>query len=152
MQIGLIMASLNRVFLIGRLGKDPVIKHFSNENAIAEATLATDDSYRDKQGNKVEITDWHNIKFPFKRQAEIVEKYVKKGTLLHIDGKIKTRSYDDQAGQKRYITEIVVESFQILTPKGNETSGPASAQYQPSYSQEEQDSPLPTMQEDDLPF
>jgi len=152
LKIEKIMASLNRVFLIGRLGKDPVIKHFSNDNAIAEATLATDDSYRDKQGNKVEITDWHNIKFPFKKQAEIVEKYVKKGTMLHIDGKIKTRSYDDQAGQKRYITEIVVDSFQILTPKGTDTSGPSSAQNQPPFSPEEQDGLLPTAQDDGLPF
>lgn len=143
---------MNKVMLVGRLGKDPVIKHFSNENAIAEATLATDDSYRDKNGNKVEITDWHNIKFPFRRQAEIVEKYVKKGTLLLIEGKIKTRSYDDQAGQKRYITEIVVDSFQILTPKSAETSHAASALDQPSYSAPEQDVSLPPAEDDGLPF
>jgi len=138
--------------LVGRLGKAPVIKHFSNENAIAEATLATDDSYRDKNGNKVEITDWHNIKFPFRRQAEIVEKYVKKGTLLLIEGKIKTRSYDDQAGQKRYITEIVVDSFQILTPRSSDTSHAASVHDQAGYSAPNQDFSVPGAEDDGLPF
>lgn len=108
---------INKVFLIGRLGKDPVVKHFQNDTAIAEFTLATDDSYKDKQGNKVEQTDWHNIKIPFKRQAEIAEKYLKKGSLVHIEGKIKTRSYDDKDGNKRYITEVVVENFRMLDGK-----------------------------------
>ncbi len=114
---------VNKVFLIGRLGKDPVIKHFSNDNAIAEATLATDDSYKDKQGNKVEQTDWHNLKFPYRSQAQIVEKYLKKGSLLHVEGKIKTRSYDDKDGNKRYITEIVVENFKMLGGKGESGGG-----------------------------
>ena len=69
---------VNKVMLIGRLGKDPVVKRFSNDNAIAEFPLATDDSYKDKQGNKVEQTDWHNIKIPTKGLAEVVEKYIKK--------------------------------------------------------------------------
>ncbi len=114
---------VNKVFLIGRLGKDPVIKHFSNDNAIAEAVLATDDSYKDKQGNKVEQTDWHNLKFPYRSQAQIVEKYLKKGSLLHVEGKIKTRSYDDKDGNKRYITEIVVENFKMLGGRGESGGG-----------------------------
>ena len=83
---------VNKVILVGRLGKDPVLKHFSNDNAIAEFSLATDDSYKNREGQKVEQTDWHNIKIPTKKQAEIAEKYLKKGSLVFIEGKIKTRS------------------------------------------------------------
>ncbi|MBL0308973.1 MAG: single-stranded DNA-binding protein [Bacteroidetes bacterium] len=145
---------INKVFLIGRLGKDPVIKHFQNDSAIAEFTLATDDSYKDKQGNKVEQTDWHNIKMPFKWQAEIAEKYLKKGGLIHIEGKIKTRSYDDKDGNKRYITEVVVESFKMLDSK-KDSGGYSQSSSAPS----SEDTPVASNTssassavEDDLPF
>lgn len=104
---------VNKVFLIGRVGKEPTVKHFDNGGAIAEFSLATDDSYKNKQGEKVEQTDWHNVKVSGKL-SEVVEKYVKKGALLHIEGKIKTRSYDDKDGNKRYVTEIQCESFKML--------------------------------------
>lgn len=108
---------INKVFLLGRLGSDPKIKHFDNGGKVAEFTLATDDSYKDKQGNKVEQTDWHNIKVNFPKLAEIAEKYLRKGSLVHIEGKVKTRSYDDKDGNKRYVTEIVCESFKMLDGK-----------------------------------
>lgn len=142
---------VNKVFLIGRLGKDPVIKHFSNDNAIAEATLATDDSYKDKQGNKVEQTDWHNLKFPYRSQAQIVEKYLKKGSLIHVEGKIKTRSYDDKDGNKRYITEIVVESFKMLGGKGENGGGGSSADGSYSSAPAEESSVNESLN-NDLPF
>ena len=109
---------LNKVFLIGRVGKDPVVKNFDNGGKIAEFSIATDDSYKDKQGNKVEQTDWHNVKVNGKL-ADVVEKYVKKGSLLHVEGKIKNRSYDDKDGNKRYVTEIVCEGFKMLGGKGD---------------------------------
>jgi single-strand DNA-binding protein len=142
---------VNKVFLIGRLGKDPVIKHFDNGGAIAEFTLATDDSYKDRQGNKVEQTDWHNIKITFPKLAEVAEKYLKKGSLVHIEGKVKNRSYDDKDGNKRYITEIVVEGFKMLDSKkdgsgGGNYSSPATS------SMTEQTTGNTSAIDDDLPF
>lgn len=121
---------VNKVTLIGRLGKDPVLKHFSNDNAIAEFSLATDDSYKNKEGQRVEQTDWHNIKIPTKKLAEIAEKYLKKGSLLYVEGKIRYRSYDDKDGNKKYITEIIADNFKMLDGKkdggGNYDGGNSS--------------------------
>jgi single-strand DNA-binding protein len=144
---------VNKVFLIGRLGKDPVIKHFDNGGAIAEFTLATDDTYKDRQGNKVEQTDWHNIKITFPKLAEVAEKYLKKGSLVHIEGKIKTRSYDDKDGNKRYITEVVVEGFKMLDSKKDSNSGGGNYSSSPSTSSVSEQAPANTsVADDDLPF
>jgi len=129
---------VNKVQLLGRLGKDPVVKHFSNDNAIAEFSLATDDSYRDKEGKIIEQTDWHNIKIPTKRLSEVAEKYLKKGSLIFLEGKIKTRAWDDKDGNKRYTTEIVVDTFKMLDKKpeggsGNSGGGYSSSSQAPSY-------------------
>ena len=136
---------VNKVTLLGRVGKDPVVKHFDNGGVIAEFTLATDDSYKDKQGNKVEQTDWHNCKITFGKLAEVAEKYVKKGQLLWLEGKIKTRSYDDKDGNKKYLTEVIVESFKMLGGKDKSestatVSNPAS------------EVPANTAPDSDLPF
>ena len=119
---------VNKVFLIGRLGKDPVIKHFQNDSAIAEFPLATTESYKDREGKWVELTDWHNVKMPNKFMAERAEKYLKKGSQIFLEGKIRTRNYDDKDGNKRYVTEIVVETFRMLDKRtdGNTTGGGAS--------------------------
>ena len=114
---------VNKVTLIGRLGKDPVLKHFSNDNAIAEFSVATDESYKNKEGQKVEQTEWHNVKVPTKKAAEIVEKYLKKGALVYIEGKIRTRSYDDKDGNKKYVTEIICENFKMLDSKKDSGGG-----------------------------
>jgi single-strand DNA-binding protein len=147
---------VNKVFLIGRLGKDPVIKHFSNDNAIAEFSLATNESYRNKEGQMVDVTDWHNIKIPFKRQAEIAEKYLKKGSLLCVEGKIRTSTYDDKDGNKRYKTEIICEQFRMLDGKRSSESGEGGgSSYSAPAAQTTQrdESPASTSPvEDDLPF
>jgi single-strand DNA-binding protein len=146
---------VNKVFLIGRLGKDPVIKHFENGGAIAEFTLATDDTYKDRQGNKVEQTDWHNIKITFPKLAEVAEKYLKKGSLVHIEGKIKTRSYDDKDGHKRYVTEVVVEGFKMLDSKKESNSGGggySSSSSSASSNVNEQAPATTSAADDDLPF
>jgi single-strand DNA-binding protein len=145
---------VNKVFLIGRLGKDPVVKHFDNGGAIAEFTVATDDSYKDKQGNKVEQTDWHNVKIPTPKLAEVAEKYLKKGSLVHIEGKIKTRSYDDKDGNKRYVTEVVCEGFKMLDSK-KDSAGGGGGNYSSSSnnSPSNQETPATTSAaDDDLPF
>lgn len=110
---------VNKVTLIGRVGKDAVVKHFDNGGVIAEFSLATDDSYKKKDGEKVEQTDWHNCKVTYGKLAEVAEKYVKKGMLLYVEGKIKTRSYDDKDGNKRYATEIVCDTFKMLSSKND---------------------------------
>lgn len=154
---------VNKVTLIGRLGKDPVLKHFSNDNAIAEFSVATDESYKNKEGQKVEQTEWHNVKIPTKKQAEIAEKYLKKGMLVYVEGKIRTRSYDDKDGNKKYVTEIICENFRMLDSKkdsgggGNYDNGGGS-----SYSNSSNNSQSSNQQQevhvntpaadDDLPF
>ena len=146
---------VNRVTLIGRLGKDPVIKHFSNDNAIAEFSLATDESYKNKEGQKVEQTEWHNIKIPTKGLAGIAEKYLKKGSLLYVEGKIRTRNYDDKDGNKKYITEIICESFKMLDGTGKKNSGDNEHQESHSQSQSSGNSGSQANNQnvdDDLPF
>lgn len=119
---------VNHVYLLGRLGKDPQIRHFSNDNAIAEFPLATTEVYKDKEGRFVEQTDWHNIKLPFKWMAERAEKNLKKGSMVFIEGKLKTRSYEDKDGNKRYVTEVVAESFKLLDKKDSHQSDANSSQ------------------------
>ena len=146
---------VNKVFLIGRLGKDPVVKHFDNGGAIAEFTVATDDSYKDKQGNKVEQTDWHNVKIPTPKLAEVAEKYLKKGSLVHIEGKIKTRSYDDKDGNKRYVTEVVCEGFKMLDSKKDSAGGGGGNYSTPTTSNNpvREEAPVTSSApDDDLPF
>jgi single-strand DNA-binding protein len=148
---------VNKVTLLGRLGKDPVIKHFSDSNAIAEFSLATTENYKDKEGKWVEVTDWHNIKLPSKWMAESAEKYLKKGSLVYIEGKIKTRSYDDKDGNKKYVTEIVAEIIRRLDKKEGGPSGGGEQSYnnnnsapQQEYSQSRSNA-APNI-DDDLPF
>ena len=147
---------VNKVTLIGRLGKDPVLKHFSNDNAIAEFSIATDESYKNKEGQKVEQTEWHNIKIPTKKQAEIAEKYLKKGGLVYIEGKIRTRSYDDKDGNKKYITEIIADNFRMLDGKrdsggSSEGGGSSYSNSNAQVSQQESRSNN-SAADDDLPF
>ncbi|MCW3128402.1 MAG: single-stranded DNA-binding protein [Bacteroidetes bacterium] len=149
---------VNRVTLLGRLGKDPVLKHFSENNVIAEFSLATTESYKDKEGKWVEVTDWHNIKIPFKNMAERVEKYLKKGSQVFIEGKIKTRSYDDKDGNKRYITEIVVETLRMLDKKDSSGASSGVSEQGQSYASQpqqeyaQQDNRPASNIDDDLPF
>lgn len=152
---------VNKVFLVGRLGKDPVIKHFQDGGAIAEFSIATSENYKDKEGIWKEVTDWHNIKLPNKFMAERAEKYLKKGSLIHVEGKIRTRSWDDKDGKKHYITEIIVDQFRMLDKKSDSgsseggTSGYQQQQQSSSSSSsvsEESPAASTTTVDDDLPF
>ena len=107
------MRGVNKVFLIGHLGKDPEVRHLEGGNTVANFPLATSESYTTKDGNKVDQTEWHNIVI-WRKLAEIAEKYLKKGSLIYLEGRIRTRSWDDKEGNKRYITEIVAINFQML--------------------------------------
>jgi single-strand DNA-binding protein len=121
---------MNKVILIGRVGKDPEVKSFSNGGQVCTLTLATSEKYKDKQGNKQESTEWHTCKFSDK-QAEIVAQYVKKGDQLAVTGKIHYRIVED-AGQKRYYTEVLCREFEFIggKPHGGNTQSHA-AEYTP---------------------
>jgi single-strand DNA-binding protein len=107
--------SVNKVFLLGNVGKDPEIRSSANGVMVANFTLATSDRFQDAQGNWQDRTEWHNL-VAFKRTAEIVRDYVKKGSKLYIEGKIQTRSWDDkESGAKRYRTEIIVNDLSLLS-------------------------------------
>jgi len=110
------MAGLNKVILVGNLGKDPEIRHLEGGVAVANFSLATTESYKDKTGQRIEQTEWHNI-VVWRGLAEVAEKYLKKGTTIYVEGKLRTRSWDDKEGHKRYITEIVGDTFTILSKK-----------------------------------
>lgn len=120
---------LNKVMLIGRLGRDPEVKHFDNENAVANFTVATNEVRRDKDGNKIETTEWHNIVIWRKGLVGVVEQYLKKGQQVYLEGKLRTRSWDDKDGNKRYTTEVVCDEMKFLDRPGESTAAnPAPAQ------------------------
>lgn len=118
---------VNRVYLLGNLGKDPVIKHFQNDGVIAEFSLATSDPYKNKEGQWVDVTDWHNIKITNRFLAERVEKSLKKGSRVFVEGKLKTRSYEKD-GQKHWVTEVVVDFLRMLDKKEGSMNGQPEVQ------------------------
>ena len=174
---------INKVILIGNVGQDPEVRYTgdaSNGAKVATIRLATTERYRDRNGNPQEHTEWHNV-VVWRNQADVVEKYVKKGTQLYVEGRIRTRSWDDQNGNKRYTTDIVADTIQLLgrRPEGNAQQGqgygqpqgyqqpaqPSYAPQQPSYAPQQQAyAPQQVQQpaapqniadngpEDDLPF
>jgi len=107
---------INKVILIGRLGKDPELKYLDSGKAVTSFSMATSEKYKDKDGERQEKTEWHNIVL-WQRLAEVAKEYLNKGDLIYIEGKIQTRSYDDKDGSKRYFTEIVGQRMQMLGSK-----------------------------------
>ena len=119
--------SLNKAMLIGNVGRDPEVRYLDGNSGnakVATFTLATTERYRDRNGETRENTEWHNI-VAWRNTADVVEKFVKKGTQLYIDGRIRTRSWDDQTGNKRYTTEIIADTLQLL---GKKSDNPAAGQ------------------------
>ena len=168
--------------LIGNVGRDPEVRYLDGQSGnakVATFTLATTERYRDRNGETRENTEWHNI-VAWRSTADVVERFVKKGTQVYIEGRIRTRSWDDQNGNKRYTTEIIADNLQLLgkktdnpgaQPGGYQQPGYAPAAQQPAYAQPAQPSyqpqqpqayaqPQPTQPvniandgpEDDLPF
>lgn len=117
------MSSLNKVFLIGRLGKDPEFRQFENGNSKAAFSIATSEVFKDKDGTKKETTTWHNIVL-WNKTAEVAAKYLHKGDLVHLEGKITNRSWEKD-GVTKYITEIVCFALTMLSTKPKESSAPA---------------------------
>lgn len=105
--------SVNKVILIGNVGKDPDVRYMENNVAVAKFSLATSETYKKNNGETVKNTEWHNIVL-WRGLAQVAEKYVKKGSQIYIEGRIKSRSYDDKDGVKRYVTEIVGDNMTLL--------------------------------------
>ena len=117
--------SLNKAMLIGNVGRDPEVRYLDGQNGnakVATFTLATTERYRDRNGETRENTEWHNI-VAWRNTADVVEKFVKKGTQVYIEGRIRTRSWDDQTGNKRYTTEIIADTLQLLGKRSDNPGG-----------------------------
>jgi single-strand DNA-binding protein len=147
--------SVNKVILVGFVGNDPEVKYLDNKTPVANFRLATSENYTNKAGEKVSSTEWHNVVL-WRGLAGIAEKYVKKGTQLYIEGRIKTRAWDDREGNKRYTTEIVADNMQLMgrrSDSGSESapSHSAAPDSQPS-SKASDEFIAETDGADDLPF
>lgn len=114
--------SVNKAILIGNLGRDPELKYTSSGKAVATFTMATSERWTGQDGQKQESTTWHNI-VAWGRQAEVINEYLAKGRQVYIEGRIANRSYDDKDGNKKYISEVVVQNFQFLGGKGGDSAG-----------------------------
>ena len=110
------MANLNKVMLIGRLGQDPEIRYTQSGSAVANVTIATNDYWSDKQGEKQERTEWHSLVL-WGKLADLAQSYLKKGSQVFVEGRLQTRDWEDQQGQKHYKTEVVVTTMQFLDSK-----------------------------------
>jgi single-strand DNA-binding protein len=144
--------SINKVILVGNVGKDPEIRHLDSGVAVATFTLATSETYTAKNGDRITSTEWHNIVL-WRGLAEVAEKYVRKGKQLYIEGRIRSRSYEDKDGLKRYITEIYGDVMKLLGSRENQgpshTETSSRTEFKPPVSEE------PNFHEgadDDLPF
>ncbi len=139
---------VNKVILIGNLGKDPEIQNFDKGVKKAAFSLATSETYRNREGVEIEQTEWHNI-ILWRGLAEVAEKYLKKGSQVYIEGRIRSRSYEKD-GQKRFITEIEGDTLNMLGSRSNAEQSP----YSPSSNEPASAPPPPVMpkEEDDLPF
>ncbi|MFC7666163.1 single-stranded DNA-binding protein [Hymenobacter humi] len=143
------MAGVNKVILVGNLGKDPEVRHLEGGVSVAHFTLATNDYYKDKQGNRVERTEWHNIS-AWRGLADMADKYLKKGQQVYIEGKLRTRQYQDKDQQTRYITEIIADEISMLGGRPHAAGGAAGeanaqavAEPQQSFRQEPEMDQLP---------
>lgn len=142
---------INKVILVGNLGKDPEIRYTPDGKPIANVTLATSETWKDKQGQQQEKTEWHRI-VVFGKLAEIVGEYLKKGSQVYFEGKLQTRKWQDQSGQDRYTTEVVIDSFNgSMQMLGGKSDSAPRQQTQTAPQQQ----PAPAMDDDfddDIPF
>ncbi|HEY1009214.1 MAG: single-stranded DNA-binding protein [Daejeonella sp.] len=151
------MSGINKVILVGHLGKDPEVRHLEGNVTVASFPLATSETYN-KDGKKIEQTEWHNIVM-WRGLADVASKYLQKGKLVYIEGKLRTRSFEDKEGHKKYTTEVVAENFTMLGRKsdfdnGHGDNGTNTDHTTPSKAAEDQpmDYNKPGNAEDDLPF
>jgi len=144
---------INKVILIGNLGQDPEVRYMPNGGAVCNITVATSETWKDKNtGEQQEKTEWHRVVM-FRRLAEIAGEYLKKGSKVYLEGKLQTRKWQDQQGQDRYTTEVVADEMQMLDSRGGSADyrggAPASA---PQSKPAAQPAPVDNGFEDDIPF
>lgn len=139
------MLGVNKVILVGNLGKDPEVHYFDDGNAIAKFSLATTESYKGKDGQKEEKTEWHNV-IVRNALAKVAEKYLRKGSTIYLEGKLRNRTWDDKEGKKHYQTEVNVDNFTMIGPR--KTDGGSNGNEYSSHSNDNQESHI----NDDLPF
>ena len=142
---------INKVILAGNLGKDPEVRHLEGGAVVANFPLATTESYKDKSGNKVEQTEWHNIVL-WRAQAEYAEKYLKKGFIILVEGKLKTRTWEDKDKNKRYTTEVYGDSITILIGNRRDESNANPNPNANAGSSTDNNTGTPASEPDDLPF
>lgn len=138
--------SVNKAILIGNLGKDPDLRYTPAGKAVATFSLATSERWTNQEGQKQENTTWHNI-VAWGKQAEVMKEYLHKGKQVYIEGRIHNRSYDDKEGNKKYISEVVVQNFTFLGSRDSAAKGTTAASTEESAPQT-----VPDVPEDDLPF
>lgn len=143
------MAGVNKVILVGNLGKDPEVRHLENGAVVANFPLATTESYKDKNGNRQDQTEWHNIVL-WRGLAQIAEKYLNKGSQIFIEGKIRSRSWQDKDGNTRYTTEIVGDNMTMLGGRSENNS--PKVEQNDSGKTPEAISKTENEEDDDLPF
>lgn len=146
------MAGVNKVILIGNLGKDPEVRHLESGASVANFPIATTESYKDRNGNRQDQTEWHNIVL-WRGLADIAEKYLRKGSQVYIEGKLRSRSWEDKEGNTRYITEVVGDNMTMLGG-GNRNSDPMenTGTTAPAQTNNNPNPDLSEEDEDDLPF
>lgn len=137
--------SVNKVILIGNLGQDPELKYTPSGAAVTTLSIATSETWKDKDGNRQEKTEWHRVVL-WRRLAEVAGEYLKKGSKIYIEGRLQTRSWDDKDGNKRYTTEIVGDTMTMLDKKGEDAPRDSADAPPPM------DAPAADTAEDDLPF
>jgi single-strand DNA-binding protein len=149
------MASVNKVILIGNLGADPEVRYTTGGDAVTSIRLATTDTWKDKNGEKQERTEWHRVVF-FGKTAEIAGEYLKKGSQVYVEGRLQTRKWQDKEGQDRYTTEIIADRMQML---GSRNGVAVEAEARPAPSAAGAPATKPTKKagdfedfEDDIPF
>lgn len=150
------MSGINKVILVGNLGKDPEVRHLEGGAVVAKFPLATSETYKTKEGQRVDQTEWHNIVM-WRGLAESAEKYLRKGSLVYIEGKIRTRSWDDKDGNKRFATEIIADTMTMLSSRRSDDQQHHNTQEQKPASSTPDETPSVDVQGnsgsgDDLPF
>ena len=147
------MSGVNKVILVGHLGKDPEVRHLEGGTTLVNFPLATSETYN-KDGKKIEQTEWHNIVM-WRGLADVAAKYLQKGKLVYIEGKLRSRNYEDKEGNKRYITEIIAENFTMLGRKSdNESNGDNHTNHSQQNPQKKEEQLVDFNDDgtDDLPF
>jgi single-strand DNA-binding protein len=144
------MASVNKVILVGNLGRDPEVRYLPDGGAVTNISVATTDVWKDKSGEKQERTEWHRVVF-FSKLAEIAGEYLRKGSQVYIEGRLQTRKWQDKEGQDRYTTEIVADRMQMLGTRAGTGSEAGEKESTPSPKSAKK---TPTFEdlEDDIPF